>query len=120
MFSPLAYPDGAMLYDLITHVPPASHLSLSPFDLYREPLVLIALADGSELQDESFSSKRHSASAGATTVARNVRALYQELEDLRDNYPKALVHQVVHPRSGGSGPPSRQSCATSRHWCWRR
>lgn len=94
MFSPLAYPDGAILYDLITHVPPVSQLSLSPFDLYREPLVLIALADGKELEDETFS-KRHSASGAATTVERNIRALYQELEDLRDNYPKALVHQVV-------------------------
>ncbi|KAK2608409.1 hypothetical protein QQS21_003095 [Conoideocrella luteorostrata] len=96
MFSPLAYPDGAMLYELITHVPPPSHLSLSPFDLYREPLALIALADGKELQDASFS-KRHSAS-GATAssmVERNIRALYQELEELRDNYPKALVHQVI-------------------------
>ncbi|OAQ65080.1 hypercellular protein HypA [Pochonia chlamydosporia 170] len=94
MFSPLAYPDGAMLYDLITHVPPASHLSLSPFDLYREPLALIALADGEELHDETFS-KRHSASGAATTTERNVRALYQELEELRDNYPKALVHRVI-------------------------
>ncbi|KID91986.1 hypercellular protein HypA [Metarhizium guizhouense ARSEF 977] len=94
MFSPLAYPDGAMIYDLITHVPPVSHLALSPFDLYREPLVLIALADGEELQDKTFS-KRYSANRAATTVERNVHALYQELEELRDNYPKVLVHQVV-------------------------
>ncbi|KAG8422860.1 hypothetical protein J3459_009999 [Metarhizium acridum] len=94
MFSPLAYPDGAMLYDLITYVPPVSHLALSPFDLYREPLVLIALADGEELQDKTFS-KRYSASRAATTVERNVHALYQELEELRDNFPKVLVHQVV-------------------------
>ncbi|KHN95690.1 hypercellular protein HypA [Metarhizium album ARSEF 1941] len=94
MFSPLAYPDGAMLYDLITHLPPASHLSLSPFDLYRQPLVLIALADGEELQGKTFS-KRYSASRAATIVERNIHALYQELEELRDNYPKVLVHQVV-------------------------
>ena len=60
MFSPLAYPDGAMFYDLITHVPPPSQLALTPFDLYREPLAVIALADGDELQDVAFS-KRHSA-----------------------------------------------------------
>ncbi|KAM4066634.1 transport protein [Hirsutella rhossiliensis] len=95
MFSPLAYPDGAMLYDLITHVPPPSHLSLSPFDLYREPLAVIAVADGTELQDASFS-KRHSASGAATTITeKNIRALYQELEDVRDVYPKALVHQAI-------------------------
>ncbi len=48
MFSPLAYPDGVIFYDLITHVPPPSHLALSPFDLYREPLAVIALAAGAE------------------------------------------------------------------------
>ncbi|KAG6011714.1 hypothetical protein E4U43_008162 [Claviceps pusilla] len=96
MFSPLAYLDGAMMYDLITHVPPPSHLVLSPFDLYREPMALIALADGTELQDAAYG-KRHpvSGSTAASTVERNIRALEQELEVLRDNYPKALVHHVV-------------------------
>lgn len=96
MFSPLGYPDGAMLYDLITHVPPPSHLALTPFDLYRVPLVIVALADGEELNDATFS-KRHSASGAtaASTVERNIRALEQELEEVRDNYPKALVHQAI-------------------------
>lgn len=95
MFSPLAYPDGAMLYDLITHVPPPSHLALTPFDLYREPLAVVALADGKELGAITFS-KRHSANGtGPTIVEKNIRALYQELEELRDQYPKALVHQVL-------------------------
>ncbi|QPG96394.1 hypothetical protein C2857_004060 [Epichloe festucae Fl1] len=96
MFSPLAYRDGAIFFELITHVPPPSHLALSPFDLYREPFALIALADGKELQELAFS-KRHSASGAtaASTVERNIRALEQELEVLRDNYPKALVHNVV-------------------------
>lgn len=95
MFSPLAYPDGAMFYDLITHVPPPSQLALTPFDLYREPLAVIALADGDELQDVAFS-KRHSANGtGPTIIEKNIRALYQELEDVRDNFPKALVHQVL-------------------------
>ncbi|UNI18633.1 hypothetical protein JDV02_004888 [Purpureocillium takamizusanense] len=96
MFSPLAFPDGAMLYDLITHQPPPSHLALAPFDLYREPLAVIAVADGAEMQDASFC-KRLSAggAAAATVVEKNVRALHQELEDLRDIYPKAFVHQVI-------------------------
>ncbi|KAG6114199.1 hypothetical protein E4U13_003472 [Claviceps humidiphila] len=96
MFSPLAYRDGAMIYDLITHIPPPSQLVLSPFDLYREPLALIALADGKELQDATFSKRRSTSGAtAATTVERNIRALEQELEALRDNYPKALVHHVI-------------------------
>ncbi|EEY13996.1 hypercellular protein [Verticillium alfalfae VaMs.102] len=93
MFSPLAFPDGAMFYDLSTHVPPPSHLALSPFDLYREPLAIVAIADGAELNRGVFS-KRHSPIA-PTTTEQNVRALYQELEDLRDGFAKALVHHVL-------------------------
>ena len=33
--------------------------------------------------------------AGPTTTEKNIRALYQELEELRDTYPKALVHHVL-------------------------
>ncbi|KAK9419784.1 putative TRAPP II complex [Seiridium unicorne] len=93
MFSPLAFPSGAIFYDLITHVPPPSHLSLSPFDLYREPLAVIAIADGDELEKGAFS-KRQSATA-PTLIERNIRTLYQELEDLRDTHTKALTHQVL-------------------------
>ncbi|KAI1853598.1 hypothetical protein JX266_001582 [Neoarthrinium moseri] len=93
MFSPLAFPDGAIFYDLITHVPPPSHLALSPFDLYREPLAVIAIADGAELEKAAFS-KRQSANA-PTLTERNIRTLYQELEELRDSHAKALTHQVL-------------------------
>ncbi|KAK4156485.1 transport protein Trs120 or TRAPPC9 TRAPP II complex subunit-domain-containing protein [Chaetomidium leptoderma] len=92
MFSPLAFPDGAMFYDLMMHHPPPSHLALSPFDLFREPLAVIAIADGAELPKTVFS-KRHS--SGKTVEEANIRALYQDLEDLRDRYPKVLAHQVL-------------------------
>ncbi|TGJ79610.1 hypothetical protein E0Z10_g9140 [Xylaria hypoxylon] len=95
MFSPLAFPDGAIFYDLITYVPPPSHLALYPFDLFREPLAVIAIADGQELENVAFS-KRQSANGYAPTMAgRNIRTLYQELEDLRDAYPKVLTHHVL-------------------------
>ncbi|GAB1314343.1 hypothetical protein MFIFM68171_04553 [Madurella fahalii] len=92
MFSPLAFPDGAMFYDLMTHHPPPSHLSLSPFDLFREPLAVIAVADGAELPSVVFSKRQ---SGGRTVEETNIRTLYQELEDLRDRYPKVLAHQVL-------------------------
>ncbi|KAI0133128.1 Trs120-domain-containing protein [Hypoxylon sp. NC0597] len=95
MFSPLAFPDGAIFYDLITYIPPPSHLALAPFELFREPLALIAIADGQELENMAFS-KRQSANGYAPTMAeRNIRTLYQELEELRDTYPKILTHQVL-------------------------
>ncbi|KAJ0161986.1 putative transport protein particle subunit [Colletotrichum tanaceti] len=93
MFSPLAFPDGAVFYELITHIPPPSHLALSPFDFYREPLAVIAIADGEELNRVAFN-KRQSGNA-PTLAEQNIRTLYQELEDLRDRFGKALVHQVL-------------------------
>ncbi|KAK0651941.1 TRAPP II complex [Cercophora newfieldiana] len=92
MFSPLAFPDGAMFYELITHQPPPSHLALSPFDLYREPLALIAVADGAEITERVFSKRM---STGRTVEENNIRSLDQELEELRDRYPKILAHQVL-------------------------
>ncbi|KAK3402957.1 TRAPP II complex [Sordaria brevicollis] len=92
MFTPLAFPDGAMFYDLMTHVPPPSHLALVPFDLYREPLALLAIADGSEINNIVLSKRQ---SGGRTVAETNIRSLDQELEDLRDRYPRILVHQVL-------------------------
>lgn len=91
MFSPLAFPDGAIFYEFATHAPPPSHLALLPFDLYRETLVVIAVADGSEVDKVPFSKTQ----TGETLADRNIRALYQGLEDLRDSFPKAIVHQLL-------------------------
>ncbi|RCI07706.1 hypothetical protein L249_5714 [Ophiocordyceps polyrhachis-furcata BCC 54312] len=86
MFSPLAFPDGTIFYHLITHMLPPSHLALWPFDIYREPLVILALADGEELQNATSSS---------THPESSVQALEEELEKLRESHPKALVHRVI-------------------------
>ncbi|KAJ2974673.1 hypothetical protein NUW58_g8580 [Xylaria curta] len=95
MFSPLAFPDGAIFYDLIPYIPPPSHLALSPFDLFREPLAVIAIADGQELQNAAFSKRQSANGYAPTMIERNVRTLYQQLEDLRDMYPKVLTHHVL-------------------------
>ncbi|KAI9641392.1 hypothetical protein NHQ30_010194 [Ciborinia camelliae] len=97
MFSPLAFPLGMIVYDLTTHYPPSTHLALSPFELYREPLVIIALADGAELEHISYkgASRGNINGSGVSPLDQNVRDLYQDLEDLRDRYHKALVHQVL-------------------------
>jgi hypothetical protein len=97
MFSPLAFPAGMIVYDLTTFYPPSSHLALSPFELYREPLVILALADGAELDHVSYrgNSRRSLNGNGPPRPEHNMRELYQDLEDLRDRYPKALVHQLL-------------------------
>ncbi|PBP24855.1 hypercellular protein [Diplocarpon rosae] len=96
MFSPLAFSTGLIIYDLTTFYPPPSHVALSPFEIYREPLVIIALADGAELDHVSYRGNRRSLNRnGVTPIEYNLRELAQDLEDLRDRYPKALVHQIL-------------------------
>ena len=109
MFSPLAFPPGVILYDLITHYPPHSHVALSPFELYREPLVVIAIADGTELDHAPFGGPHGSLENGnSTSVAEeSLRQLDQDLEDLKERYPKALVHQLLlfdHPVKERTNP----------------
>ncbi len=111
MFSPLAFPTGSIVYDLTTFIPPPSHLALSPFELYREPLVIIALADGAELDHVSYreNQRRSLNGNGVPRPEHNLRELHQDLEDLRDRYPKALVHQLllfdyVHGKSAPALP----------------
>ncbi|PYH48265.1 TRAPPII-specific subunit TRS120 [Aspergillus saccharolyticus JOP 1030-1] len=94
MFSPLAFPTGMILYDLTYSVPPTSHLELFPFEIFREPLVVIAIADGAELDGNTKN--------GATTLAADqprspgeLDQLRQELETLKQTNPRALVHQLL-------------------------
>jgi hypothetical protein len=109
MFFPLAFPLGMIVYDLTTHYPPPSHTALSPFELYREPLVIIALADGAELQHTSYKDTNGGSvnGSGISPLDQHVRELYQDLEDLRDRYTKALVHQVLvfdYKHEGSAAP----------------
>jgi hypothetical protein len=97
MFSPLAFPAGMIVYDFTTSLPPPSHLSLSPFELHREPLAIVAVTDGKELGHMPYiESKRLSNGHRPSSVHDfNIRELDQELEAIRDEYPKALVHQLL-------------------------
>ncbi|KAI5924337.1 transport protein Trs120 or TRAPPC9 TRAPP II complex subunit-domain-containing protein [Camillea tinctor] len=95
MFSPLAFPDGVIFYDTITYVPPPSHLALSPFELFREPMALIAIADGKELGNVAFNKRQSTMGPAPTLMERNIRTLYQGLEELRDAYPKMLTHHIL-------------------------
>ncbi len=55
--------------------------------------MILAIADGAEISRLSFG-KRQSG-GGRSVEERNIRHLYQELEELRDSYTKVLVHQLL-------------------------
>lgn len=102
MFSPLAFPEGRVLYDLSTSLPPPSHLALTPFEVYREPLIVLGITDGAELESEHAQMNGEAKENGAEPTLgpehREVpgfESLSSGLDSLSQEYPKALVHQVL-------------------------
>lgn len=102
MFSPLAFPEGRVLYDLSAALPPPSHLDLTPFELYREPLIVVGVADGAGYELEHVQrdgqvqeNRMESRSKGQPREEPGFESLSRGLDDLSQEYPKALVHQVL-------------------------
>lgn len=101
MFSPLAYPTGMILYDLSTSLPPPSRVSLSPFELYREPLIVIAIADGKELGSGGVANPERGDALGDRrlednpVIGKELDQMLATLEDMKHQYPSALVHQIL-------------------------
>ncbi|MCJ1401374.1 hypothetical protein MMC11_004586 [Xylographa trunciseda] len=97
MFSPLAFPTGLAIYDMTTVSPSSSYLALAPFELYREPLVVIGIADGLSSFPEKDTAAAISLSAdsdGTSNGRSNSGDFSETIGWLKDQYPRALVHQV--------------------------
>ena len=121
MFSPLAFPAGSVLFDLSTSAPLPSHALLHPYELHREPLVIVGVADGlgccTESGDHStVNAEPQNSLSGHEDPNRRHQLLSEGLEGVKSAYPRALVHQVLifdHERpivalpTGISAVPSR-------------
>ncbi|KAJ9200542.1 hypothetical protein DTO164E3_4117 [Paecilomyces variotii] len=101
MFSPLAFPTGMIIYDLSISVPPTSHLELFPFEVFREPLVVIGIADGTELPGPSEISNgapvippQESGTLKPPTP-HGLEGLLEELKLVKEHNPRAQVHQLL-------------------------
>lgn len=102
MFSPLAFPEGLILYDMSTTAPPPSYSALSTFERYRETLVVIGIVDGRTIeagkgQDVSSEEPAQIESKGERKVLRQdaLESLSRELDQMSRAFPKALVHQLL-------------------------
>lgn len=95
MFSPLAFPTGMILYDLSFSVPPTSHLELFPFEIFREPLVIIAIADGTELPSSAKDGEAESKGDSSDGKPEGLDELLGELDIVRKRNPRALVYQLL-------------------------
>ena len=95
MFSPLAFPTGLAIYDMATVKPSSSHLALAPFELYREPLVVIGIADGSNILHGEDPAALVSVNVnGKGTMPGGSGESIETIRRLKDDYPRALVHQL--------------------------
>jgi hypothetical protein len=99
MFSPLAFPNGTLLYDLSTSLPPASQLSLSPFEQFREPLLIIGIADAIEYpwldQSRADNELPGNSSEEPNLEDNNGNELCAAADSLREQFPKAYLHNVM-------------------------
>ena len=77
IFSPLAFPNGSLLYNFSTSMAPPSHTQLAPFDLFREPMMVLGIADALEYESSP-------------------KDELQEVADkLTEQFPKVLVSQLL-------------------------
>ncbi|KAL8959398.1 MAG: hypothetical protein Q9193_003736, partial [Seirophora villosa] len=100
LFSPLAFPAGRVFFDIGTSVPPATHLALSPFELYRQPLIVIAVADSQSVQhgpnNHVHNKGRDGKGESASTLSEeSIQSLLQHRQQLASDFSSALVHHVV-------------------------
>ena len=90
MFSPLAYPTGVLILDITTSLPPASHLVLSPFELWREPHIILGLMDSTELLGEE--NRLHNPEMTRDFIHEE---LSQASDLLKEQRPNAMVHHTL-------------------------
>lgn len=100
MFSPLAFPTGSVIYDLSTSLPSPSHLTLAPFELYREPLMVLGIADHASMVDQLVHEikpldQNHTSTLGPAHSPALAKVLSPVLAELQVEFPRALIHELL-------------------------
>jgi hypothetical protein len=111
MFSPLAFPNGTLLYDFSTSLPPRSHLSLSPFEQFREPLLIIGIGDASEYPwlnpSRASDESPHVTSGDGQSLEDGVEEIQGALDDVREQFSRAYLHSLMMFDSEAHAPHPR-------------
>ncbi len=104
MFSPLAFPDGRIIYEFSLSESPALSVECSPFELNRETQVVLYLADGSDmvypgchpkLQEEQSRNGNSKGSRDESLNAWTLNSLENEVRVGRPRYRHAILHQLL-------------------------
>ncbi|KAL8980513.1 MAG: hypothetical protein Q9205_004422 [Flavoplaca limonia] len=99
-FSPLAFPMGRVLFNIITTAPPPTHLALCPFEVYRQPFIVVGLADGKFYQEASDSNGKlnnsnESNGAQARLPKDGLETLLESRQKLASDFSTGLVHEAL-------------------------
>ena len=103
MFSPLAFPAGIVVYDLITWIPTTNQINLVPLELHRMPLAVVAIADARkyitvehmEAASDSDSTNVKGRDGEVENSRYDLGELVQFADGLTEQYPSALLHQIL-------------------------
>lgn len=115
MFSPLAFPDGRVVYNLSVSQDPDLSIGSFPFELNRQAQVVLYLADGSDLactnlQPELLREKgldgNSKTSQNQSDSASKVNVLADEVLGSRSEYRRAILHQLLVFDSSFAGDSS--------------
>ena len=90
MFSPLAFPEGRVFYDMSSFFSPFSLPELAPFELYRLPLLVIGILDGRQAARDGNKIARDHNDAGM-----QMELASQSLAMIREDYPLGMVHRIL-------------------------
>lgn len=93
MFSPLAFSEGRILYDLSTTNSPASHLELAPLELHRQPLIVVGVAH--HVENKRAPTDQNAEAVGGAQTKEELDVLISHLDGLRTDFSDALVHRVL-------------------------
>lgn len=97
MFSPLAFPVGMIVYDLTTFYPSYPCIALSPFELHREPIIIIGVADALEVEQNAYDGNNLSDSSEKKLeqIDLYTNVLDQDFKSLKERYYKAILHRIL-------------------------
>jgi hypothetical protein len=94
-FSPQAFPSGRLLFSFSTSDRPNSTVDSFPFELNREPQVVLVLADGDTLAHDSDHQHEGNHLGGGVAELTNLQSLLVRLDDLKLHYRRAIVHRLL-------------------------
>ncbi|GAB7345364.1 hypothetical protein MBLNU457_3712t2 [Dothideomycetes sp. NU457] len=102
LFSPLAFPEGTLLLNLSTSLPPASQAAFAPYELFRLPFAILGIVDGQEYKDNGGVN-------GQETDGENSEpgSLENALKAMREQFPRALMFQLLAMDCSESSKPQK-------------